>query len=194
MRFDVLDQLRQPGGRAVCEIDGAPPEGLATTRAGSVRGRIELTNVGRDIMARGEVTATVELECTRCLRSFQQTVVAEIQEPCTLAELDAVASYSVAMDEPETLPILEDKLINLSGLVRQNLIVALPHRPLCAPDCRGLCAQCGKDLNQGPCDCHEEEVDPRLAPLKAILAEHAALSTEPDSVIVRPRGGRHQKG
>lgn len=182
MIFDVYDRLGQPAGRAVCDIDAAPPDGLGVACVGPVRGRIELTNVGREVMARGEVAATLQLECTRCLRTFLQAVTADIEEPCALAEIDQVASYALNSDEPDALPILEGQLINLSELVRQNLIVALPHRPLCTPGCRGLCAQCGRDLNEGDCTCQDNDTDPRLAPLRALLAERRKGTTGTDSV------------
>ena len=189
MVFDVYDQLTQPGGRAVCDIDAAAPEGLGVTCIGPVRGRIELTNVGEEIIARGRVTATVELECMRCLRPFRQTVAAEIAEPCILQEIDEVALYAVDADEPDALPVLEGLRVNLSELVRQNLVVALPHRPLCADDCRGLCARCGRDLNEGGCGCTDEDVDPRLAGLKALLAERGTESDDPGRAT-----GRSEKG
>ncbi len=172
MIFDVYEQLVKPAKCVVCDIEAAPPEGLGAVCVGLVRGQIRLTNVGHEIMARGEVTATFELECRRCLRLFQQTITAKIDEPCALREIDQVEAYAVGTDEPEALPILEGQLINLSELIRQNLIVTLPARPLCKPDCRGLCPHCGKDLNEGPCECVEEKTDPRLAPLKALLAQH----------------------
>jgi uncharacterized metal-binding protein YceD (DUF177 family) len=107
MVFDVCDRLAQPGGRAVCEVDDAPPDGVGVTCLGRVSGRVELTNVGREVVARGRLAVTVELQCTRCLRTFQQAVVAEIEEPCSLQEIDDLTSYAVASDEPEALPILE---------------------------------------------------------------------------------------
>lgn len=172
MIFDVYERLSKPSARVVCEIEAAPPEGLGAPCVGPVHGRVQLTNAGHEIIARGEVTAIFELECRRCLRRFQQTVTATINEPCALREIDQLEAYMVATDEPEALPILEGQLINLGELVRQNLVVALPARPLCKLDCRGLCPYCGKDLNEGPCECAEEQIDPRLAPLRALLDQH----------------------
>jgi uncharacterized protein len=56
--------------------------------------------------------------------------------------------------------------IDLSELLRESLLLELPMRPLCSDDCVGLCSVCGKNLNQGPCGCVHDDVDPRWAVLK----------------------------
>ena len=55
--------------------------------------------------------------------------------------------------------------------MREHVLLELPLVPLCAPDCQGLCATCGADLNQGPCGCDRTTVDPRWAALEGFLAE-----------------------
>lgn len=95
----------------------------------------------------------------------------EFSESCTLAQIDEPLSYTQVADEDEAapIPILDGEAIDLSELVRQLLVLNLPARSLCRPDCRGLCAQCGADLNHGECRCAREEIDPRLAPLRELL-------------------------
>ena len=58
--------------------------------------------------------------------------------------------------------------INLAGLLWEEFVLALPVRPLCKPDCKGLCPDCGKNLNEGPCSCVRDEGDPRLAALRGL--------------------------
>ena len=53
--------------------------------------------------------------------------------------------------------------------MRQLLVLNAPQRSLCRPDCRGICPQCGTNLNTGSCDCDKEDIDPRLAPLRNLL-------------------------
>jgi uncharacterized protein len=53
--------------------------------------------------------------------------------------------------------------INLEPLVREQVLLALPTRPLCAEDCRGLCGGCGMDLNTESCRCSGDTKDPRMA-------------------------------
>jgi uncharacterized protein len=59
-----------------------------------------------------------------------------------------------------------DHQIDLNQLMREQFYLALPMKPLCAADCRGLCPQCGTNLNTGSCTCTSGWEDPRLAPLK----------------------------
>jgi uncharacterized protein len=64
-----------------------------------------------------------------------------------------------------------DETIDLGELVREQLYLALPMKPLCADSCRGLCPQCGTNLNRGTCDCRSEWQDPRFEQLKALKKE-----------------------
>jgi uncharacterized protein len=61
-----------------------------------------------------------------------------------------------------------DGRIDLSHMVVEQIVLALPMKPLCKPDCRGLCALCGANRNLESCDCAPEESDPRWAPLKTL--------------------------
>lgn len=58
--------------------------------------------------------------------------------------------------------------IGLSALLWEELLLALPFKPLCKQDCKGLCPDCGKDLNEGSCQCTKEEGDPRMAVLRGL--------------------------
>jgi uncharacterized protein len=63
----------------------------------------------------------------------------------------------------------KDDTIDLGEVMREQFFLALPMKPLCRPDCRGLCPVCGKNRNIEQCECREEWTDPRLAPLKKLL-------------------------
>jgi len=170
VRFDCLKELQRAHGTVTCDIEGPVPPGSELEALGPVRGQLRLTNVGRNrVHARGTVQADIRLECNRCLCPLRQTVRAEIDEPCVLAQMDAPQAYMVEAQEEEALPILDEDLIDLSELVRQNLAVNVPTTPLCSPHCRGICPHCGQNLNEGECDCRAERVDPRLAKLRELL-------------------------
>lgn len=66
--------------------------------------------------------------------------------------------------------VVEDMNLNLDELVLEDIYLSLPTRFLCKNDCKGLCPYCGKDLNDGVCDC-KKPVDPRLAALQALLTD-----------------------
>ncbi len=66
-----------------------------------------------------------------------------------------------------------DDQIDLNELLREQFYLALPMKPLCREDCRGLCPQCGTNLNTGTCTCATEWEDPRLAALKGLVRDEA---------------------
>lgn len=66
------------------------------------------------------------------------------------------------------ISFLEEEKINVAGLVRENVLLALPVQPLCDDDCRGLCPRCGANLNRGPCSCSTTHRDPRWGKLESL--------------------------
>lgn len=171
MRYDIREQLAEPDGEATCHIDAAAPLGTGAQFAGHIAGRISLRNAGQEIAARGSLCAVVLLPCSRCLREHEVPIEFEFSETCGLTQIDEPRSYVTESDgdEPAPIPVLDGSTVDLSELVRQLLVLNLPDRSLCSPDCKGLCAQCGADLNRTTCDCNRQATDPRLAPLAELL-------------------------
>jgi uncharacterized protein len=107
-------------------------------------------------------------ECCRCLAPTSVPLEAQLsvlfqRKEATADELEAVAEEDeVEIISPGT------RELDLHELVREALVLELPVRVYCRPDCRGLCSQCGKDLNQGPCACQQEHADPRWQALKDV--------------------------
>lgn len=169
MRYQILRQLRQPSGRMVLEIDAPAPPGIGADLAGNVVGRVELTNVGKSVAARGRIAGEARLRCSRCLQGFGWPFEIGFVETCALCEIDAPVHYQAEEEDGEDpIPILDDEIVDLSELVRQLIAVELPYCPLCRPDCAGLCPRCGADLNLAPCGCEDESIDPRWAELKSL--------------------------
>jgi uncharacterized protein len=171
MRYDIREQLAEPDGEATCDIDAPGPLGTGAQLAGNVTGRILLRNAGQEIVARGSLRAVALLPCSRCLREHEVPVEFDFSETCGLTQIDEPRSYVSDSDgdEPAPIPMLDGGTVDLSELVRQLLVLNLPDRSLCSPDCKGLCPQCGADLNLTTCDCNRQATDPRLAPLAQLL-------------------------
>ncbi|MFW6378231.1 MAG: YceD family protein, partial [Bacillota bacterium] len=55
--------------------------------------------------------------------------------------------------------------VNLNDKLKENLILTIPSKALCSPDCKGICSQCGQNLNKATCDCEQDDIDPRLEKL-----------------------------
>jgi uncharacterized protein len=121
-------------------------------------GRVDRT--GMDMRVRGELSAVIEIACDRCL----QQVIIPIQRPFDLfyTPEDAAGKSAETELQPRDLDfaVYQKDEIDLDELVREQLELSLPTRVLCREDCRGLCPQCGADLNQEQCQC-QKPMDPR---------------------------------
>jgi uncharacterized protein len=119
----------------------------------------------------GRVRTELELTCSRCVESYRFPIDAGFDQrylPATEASTES--EREVEEDDLETSYYSDDQ-IDLSELMREQFYLALPMKPLCREDCKGLCAQCGTNLNTGTCECAPVWEDPRLAALKAILGK-----------------------
>ena len=110
--------------------------------------------------------------CARCLGEAVLEVHAEQQEFGPTAK--------DGWEETEFSEFITDLVVDVDGLAREALILALPTQVVCAEDCRGLCVRCGKDLNKGPCGCGEETVDERWSRLKDLRLSEGGESPVED--------------
>jgi uncharacterized protein len=124
-----------------------------------------LTNVGEGIIAVGEVRATFQTQCVRCLCDFETDVLGTV-DGFFVAPKDEAA----LPDEQERELIVDDR-IDLEPVVVQSLVVDLPFAPVHAPDCAGICASCGADLNAGACACVPEGGSSPFAKLKGAFPD-----------------------
>ena len=117
----------------------------------------------------GRVQAELELECGRCLEPFRLPVDAPFDvRYLPASEASSEPEREVEEEDLETSYYTNDA-IDLNELLREQFYLALPMKPLCREECRGLCPQCGTNLNTGTCDCSPVWEDPRLAPLKGLI-------------------------
>jgi uncharacterized protein len=123
-----------------------------------IRGRLMESGPGRYYW-HGTLSTRVAASCRRCLADVSVEVAPELRVLFTEeAGADDAAAYPVPPQATE---------LELGEMVREELILAVPPYVLCREDCRGLCPQCGNDLNEGPCSCSPEP-DPRWAKLEAL--------------------------
>lgn len=119
----------------------------------------------------GSVRTELELPCSRCLEGFRLPVDASFDlRYLPAAEMATEDEREIADEDLETSYYRDDQ-IELNELMREQFYLALPMKPLCRPDCRGLCPQCGANLNVSECACAPAWEDPRLAPLKQLKRE-----------------------
>lgn len=118
-----------------------------------LRGSIRFTRTHQGLVAQGELTAQTKLECVRCLTEFDQSLGLTINE---------LFVYPPTQPNDPILVVPETGILDLNPYVREALLLDVPIRPLCRPDCRGLCPECGANLNESPCEHVSGKVEPPL--------------------------------
>ncbi len=148
-------------------FDQPGPLHVEEVQIGHLQGILHLTRTPQGILVQGALHATTEVACVRCLEPF------DLPFALDLSELFIPAWQIPAGGTALATPYLIDEkgFIDLAPIIREEAILAVPIRALCSPDCKGLCPQCGQNLNEGACTCEEEHFDPRLASLRALLDE-----------------------
>ncbi|MBB5906657.1 uncharacterized protein BKA25_000973 [Actinoalloteichus hymeniacidonis] len=136
---------------------------------------IRLDSVVEGVLVAGTATAPLEGECSRCLEPILDEVEVEITELFAYPE-----SATDETTEEDEMPRVVEELIDLEPVVRDAVLLALPSSPLCAPDCAGLCVECGgKWAELGPGHSHET-MDPRWAALRERFGDPSDPSNTPD--------------
>ena len=171
MIFNVAQLMKSPVGTSleydINEENVRLDEDLKVI--GPIVGHVRLRRINQGLLADGQVDLTLEFECTRCLKQFEQQIHVPFEERF-YPTLDVVtgAPLTPPDDGEDAFPIDDHHLVDLTEAVRQYILLEIPMVTLCEEDCVGLCAQCGKDLNEGPCNC-QPEVDARMSVLQTLL-------------------------
>ncbi len=124
---------------------------------------------GTDVFVGGRILAETRAACARCVEEFATTRGRDFRYLLT-PRVMRLHDGKEPRAEDVDLSSYDGDEIDLSPLIREQLILALPSRALCDENCRGLCPHCGQNLNLGECGCRAEIRDPRLAALKTIAA------------------------
>lgn len=132
----------------------------------SVSGKVRLKE-NRAIVS-GRVSATLQLECDRCLKAVELPVDSKFKLEYVTAA-DYQAQQAVELTEADLdLSVFDGEAIDIDELVTEELLLAVPDQVLCDRNCKGICPVCGKDRNAAECACETKEVDPRWAGLKEL--------------------------
>lgn len=118
------------------------------------------------VIVKGNLRGTVTLACSRCLKTFSEDISHDFYYNC-LPEEAAEEGEELSMEDTDTYYYSGGE-VDVAALVQEQVVLAVPMRPLCKEDCKGLCPKCGADLNQGDCGCQKAPVDIRLAALREL--------------------------
>ena len=169
--YNVSTLLREPiGSTREFDVDERVLVDTEEPRHERVTGSVVLLRTKDGVLATARLHGEQPERCSRCLRQLAVPMRLDIEEEF-IATVDVRTGAKLARpEEPEAFLISAQQQLDLEEVVRQAWALALPMQPLCRPDCKGLCARCGTDLNESVCTCSPEE-DDRWSPLKKLLVE-----------------------
>ncbi len=118
---------------------------------------------------KGRIEADLEIECTRCLQKIDKKFDIPFEAAFVAPENYTQAKEAELQAEDLDVSVLEGNEIDLTELVREQILLNLPEQIFCREDCKGLCEKCGANRNLINCKCEETEIDPRWQGLKDLI-------------------------
>lgn len=166
--IDVRELQRRAGSMMEIRRKAPAPAELANPMIGIPVGSdltldITAEAVIDGVLVSGDVGADAVGTCSRCLEPVKSSLHVRIQE---------LYRYSDTSEVDDDSPTFDNELIDLEDVVRDAAVLDLPIAPLCREDCRGLCSQCGCNLNDNP-DHRHEQFDDRWAALRDFMTDQA---------------------
>lgn len=161
----VADLIDRPGASRRVDV-GLPPAADLDLDMATLLGDVRLDGVIESVvdglLVRGVVSGDMAMACARCLADLQEHVEADV------VELFTDPADAESPDDVEAGYEITDGTIDLDTMMRDALVPAVPYRPLCQADCKGLCAQCGINRNEADCACVDAVTDARWAALEGL--------------------------
>jgi DUF177 domain-containing protein len=177
VKINVAPLLKQPvGAQADYELTESPIDprgenaGLTEAGATSIDAEIIATHTNPGAYLEGDAKATIAEQCSRCLQPIDTPIETHFAEQY-YSTIDVASGDAKDAAPPDSKRIGSDFKIDLTPLLREELILATPLAPLCRPDCKGLCEECGRDLNTDPHE-HQGAVDERWSNLSKLRDFH----------------------
>jgi len=138
-------------------------------------GRVDLVEehhskhkVVQDIRLHGKLVTSLELSCARCLEAVVQNVNRSFELLYRPLGVDSGHAELSITDAEANIGYYQGEGLLLEDALCEQVLLAVPLKTLCREECKGLCPQCGKNLNEGPCTCVEQLKDPRWTALQEI--------------------------
>ena len=134
-----------------------------------ITGHVHLSKHGHDILVRGSLSGQMELACSRCLEPFAAPAAIDFDLLLVPGPPTAAAAEEELSPTDLDLDYYTGEIVDLESLLREQIILMMPLKPLCDEACKGLCPHCGANLNRETCSCPTDAVNSpfaRLAKLK----------------------------
>jgi uncharacterized protein len=163
----IIDLIQQTETEITFDFTSQPDleeESARLTKPVKTVGRLRKGLAQVDV--EGRISGEVEAECTRCLQGVTHKIDTAFKAAFVTEENYTSEKEAELRSDDLDVSIYDGEKIDLTDLVREQILLDLPTQILCREDCRGLCQKCGANLNEVNCNCEENEVDPRWAALK----------------------------
>ncbi|MDR1791537.1 MAG: DUF177 domain-containing protein [Propionibacteriaceae bacterium] len=159
--FSARELTGRVGAAKSYEREAPAPEDWGTDLIGVPIGspvdlEVTLEAAGDGIWVTGTAAYPLHGNCSRCLRDIDYDDETDFEE---------LYFYPEHLEDDDASAVIDDH-VDLEPLLRDQVLLSLPFSPLCTPDCLGLCAECGFNLNDDPEHAHEAATDPRWDALK----------------------------
>jgi len=175
MKLDLSEVLHHVGKRLSYDIDEPAIVDEDIECCEQITGKLIFTNTGEVLLIDGKASTTAIVQCGRCLIYYKEPIELEISEQFTMVvKPHGPRSRGQEVFVEEEVEAIAGKLFagpifDLTELLRQMITLALPMRPLHDENCKGLCVQCGHDLNTGLCSCPQKPLNPAFESLGELL-------------------------
>ncbi len=141
-------------------------DSLISTLRGPVHSEVEVSLWGERVRVEGELGADLVLTCSRCLKSFDRKIqkgfeLDYLPDPVMETEGEEVALDYTDLD----VGFYRNDGLDVRAVISEQIVLEVPMQPICQEACKGLCDQCGADLNEGDCNCQGQTIDPRFEAL-----------------------------
>jgi len=135
-----------------------------------IRLRGRLAKIEEDISFSGQLQARLQVSCTRCLNLFPYNIETEIKVHFIPSGKETSLRNELEIKETDIdQEVYKGDKVDLRGCIRDQVLIEVPLMHLCREGCKGICSECGSDLNSSQCECQNEgQLDPRFAMLKGI--------------------------
>ena len=166
MQLNISKVLNEPNSEFIFESkldisDFEPTEGIVSFPK-EVDVKLEIKNILQSVSLTLKVNVLYFTVCDRCAKDITVPIEFEFESAVKVgSELEILDDDILVIDSSDSLDLKE--------LVINVLLMNLPMKTLCSEDCKGLCSDCGIDLNVSECDCKKNKIDPRLSALKKLL-------------------------
>ena len=120
--------------------------------------KLQVTNTGKSLLVQGQIATELIVPCGRCLEDFVLPLRVDYED-------EWVQSGRATEEQAENAFLFDRDEVDIASRIIEQIVLALPMKFTCTPECQGLCPTCGTNLNKGQCECAGKRVDPRLAEL-----------------------------